>query len=265
MMKLLYEAGNTLEAHMVLDLLRQQGLAGRIDGEFLQGGIGDLPAAGLVRVMVDEADYEHGRQLVAEWDSAQPATPAPAPPAAPEKRSRAWPFAAGLALGLAAACFYYRVPVDRRGVDFNHDGVLDERWDYAGNGMPLAGSSDRNLDGKTDARTRYKPDGTVESGESDDDFDGAFESSWRYRLGQPDMAEIDTDKDGFRDLRLNFKNGVMVSQQHLFPTTGMPQKIDYFSLGKMTHSEVDSDADGTMDARVRYNAMGEAAAAEPVR
>lgn len=32
-MKLLYEASNSLEAHMILNLLEQEGLSGRIDGD----------------------------------------------------------------------------------------------------------------------------------------------------------------------------------------------------------------------------------------
>ena len=53
-MKLLYEAANTVEAHMILNLLEQSSLSARIDGEYLQGGVGELQAIGIVRVMVDE-------------------------------------------------------------------------------------------------------------------------------------------------------------------------------------------------------------------
>lgn len=35
-MKVVYQASNAVEAHMILHLLEQQGLAGRIDGEYLQ-------------------------------------------------------------------------------------------------------------------------------------------------------------------------------------------------------------------------------------
>lgn len=71
-MKTLYQASNSLEAHMILNLLEIEGIAGRIDGEFLQGGIGELPAAGLVRVMVAEEDYPAARKIIERWEAAQP-------------------------------------------------------------------------------------------------------------------------------------------------------------------------------------------------
>ncbi len=71
-MKLLYEASNTLEAHMIVNLLEQSGLSARVDGEYLQGGMGELQAIGLVRVMIDESDYLEAKKIVDEWDASQP-------------------------------------------------------------------------------------------------------------------------------------------------------------------------------------------------
>jgi len=71
-MKLVYEASDTIEAHMILNLLEQAEISGRIDGEYLQGGIGDLQASGFARVMVDESDYEAAKEIVNDWDAKQP-------------------------------------------------------------------------------------------------------------------------------------------------------------------------------------------------
>lgn len=60
---------------MILNLLEMQGLSGRIDGEFLQGGIGELPAVGLVRVMVAEEDYPAAKEIVNRWEATQPVPP----------------------------------------------------------------------------------------------------------------------------------------------------------------------------------------------
>lgn len=70
-MVLLYEASNAIEAHMILDLLQQQRLTGRIDGEFLQGGVGELQAIGVVRVMINKDDYTEAKRIIDEWDTAQ--------------------------------------------------------------------------------------------------------------------------------------------------------------------------------------------------
>lgn len=71
-MKLLYEASNTIEAHMILHLLEQAGLSARIDGEYLQGGIGELQAMGVVRIMIEETDYSEAQSIVQEWNANQP-------------------------------------------------------------------------------------------------------------------------------------------------------------------------------------------------
>jgi hypothetical protein len=71
-MKCAYEAANGVEAHMIANLLEQQRLLTRIDGEHLAGGIGDLPAMGLVRVMVNEDDFDRAREIIREWEASTP-------------------------------------------------------------------------------------------------------------------------------------------------------------------------------------------------
>src|SRR5262245_44199775 len=63
-MKKVYDAANGVDAHIVLHMLEQAGIAGRIDGEYLTGAIGELPPTGLVRVLVDEADAEEARAII---------------------------------------------------------------------------------------------------------------------------------------------------------------------------------------------------------
>jgi hypothetical protein len=72
-MKCVYEASTGLDAHMILGMLEQQRIPGRIEGEYLQGGVGGLQAMGLVRVLVSEADYAEARKIISEWESVQPA------------------------------------------------------------------------------------------------------------------------------------------------------------------------------------------------
>ena len=66
-MKIVYEAANSIEAHLVLGLLKQSGIHGSISGEFLQGAMGELPAFGLVKVHVHEQDYGPAQEVVAQW------------------------------------------------------------------------------------------------------------------------------------------------------------------------------------------------------
>lgn len=59
---------------MILNLLQQYRISGRIEGEYLQGGVGELQAIGYVRVLVSEADYAEARKIIDEWETIQPAS-----------------------------------------------------------------------------------------------------------------------------------------------------------------------------------------------
>ncbi len=69
-MKKVFDASSNIEAHLVMHQLQQAGIDARIEGEYLQGGIGELPAAGNIRVMVDSKDVDEARLVIAEWDAA---------------------------------------------------------------------------------------------------------------------------------------------------------------------------------------------------
>jgi len=71
-MQSVYEASTGLDAHMILNLLEQRGISGRIEGEYLQGGIGELAAMGFVRVLVAEEDSAEALQIIREWEAIQP-------------------------------------------------------------------------------------------------------------------------------------------------------------------------------------------------
>jgi hypothetical protein len=67
-MKTVFNAANSFDAYLVLDLLNQVGITGRVEGEFLTGAMGELPAFDLVRVVVNESDYSLARQIILEWE-----------------------------------------------------------------------------------------------------------------------------------------------------------------------------------------------------
>jgi len=69
-MKSVFDASSNIEAHLVMHQLQQAGIEATIQGEYLQGGIGELPAAGNIRVMVGEDDVDEARQVIADWDAA---------------------------------------------------------------------------------------------------------------------------------------------------------------------------------------------------
>lgn len=71
-MRAVYEPAHSIEANLIAGLLLQAGIRSHIAGEYLQGAAGELPVFGLMRVMVADEDAEAARQLINEWNSAEP-------------------------------------------------------------------------------------------------------------------------------------------------------------------------------------------------
>ncbi|MDN3651207.1 DUF2007 domain-containing protein [Thalassotalea ponticola] len=63
-----FDASNTIQAHLVANLLEQAEIKAYIHGEHLQGGVGELQAVGLVRVLVDNANEQLARELIDHWE-----------------------------------------------------------------------------------------------------------------------------------------------------------------------------------------------------
>lgn len=87
---------------MLQDLLQQQRISSFVHGEHLQGAMGELPAAGLIRLVVNDADYAQARAVVERWDAEQPKDAAQLPAA--QRATGPLVFLAGLAAGFAL-CF----------------------------------------------------------------------------------------------------------------------------------------------------------------
>ena len=65
----IYSAQNAIDAHIVKGMLEQQGIQARVNGEYLQGGIGELPLIGLVTVSISEEDYEKALEVLREYEN----------------------------------------------------------------------------------------------------------------------------------------------------------------------------------------------------
>ena len=63
-MRVVYEAGHLIDAHLVRHALEQAGFAVFVRGEALLGGLGELPMCGAVAVCVVEDDWAQARALV---------------------------------------------------------------------------------------------------------------------------------------------------------------------------------------------------------
>jgi len=73
-MRVVYEPENLIDAHLVKGVLEQAGIPVYLRGEFLVGGIGELPVSGLLALCVPEVCEGEARGVLAdlEEDRARP-------------------------------------------------------------------------------------------------------------------------------------------------------------------------------------------------
>ena len=253
-MRSVYEAENSVEAHMVLNLLALEGIEGRVDGEYLQGGMGELQAIGLVQVMVEDDDYDRANKIVQDWDAKQPRKTLSKPPSKSHRSMVTFCF--GTILGVSIMALVYNTPVTEDGIDYNGDGILDEVWTYA-NYRNRRMESDRNLDGEVDAIYRSNQKGIISSGELDNDFDGEFETELEFRNGNVSAEYRDTNQDGEFDLIYRFRFGELLQGSLIDPETRRVRKIQTFENGRLVSAQVDTDDDGVLDTEVAYDIFEE--------
>ena len=70
-MKTVLHALDSVEANLIKGLLQSEGITSAVLGEYLQGGVGELPASGLIRVVVDDIDYEQASSVIENWKQAK--------------------------------------------------------------------------------------------------------------------------------------------------------------------------------------------------
>ncbi|MBW3566907.1 MAG: DUF2007 domain-containing protein [Proteobacteria bacterium] len=68
-MKSVYVAQHSIDAHVVRGLLQSHDIDAIVTGDYLQGGIGELPAFGTVEVLVDDDDAHEARRIIQAFQS----------------------------------------------------------------------------------------------------------------------------------------------------------------------------------------------------
>lgn len=67
----IYEADSSIDAHLLRGLLEQRGIPVHIVGEHLLGAMGDLPAHGLIGVLVPEEHAQEARAVVHLYETGE--------------------------------------------------------------------------------------------------------------------------------------------------------------------------------------------------
>jgi hypothetical protein len=69
LVKIIYKASDTIEAHIVAGMLNANGIRAYVGGHYLQGGIGDLAAMEFANVSVADEDVEPALRVVRDYES----------------------------------------------------------------------------------------------------------------------------------------------------------------------------------------------------
>ena len=88
-MKQVYNAANPVDAQLIVDLLASAGIGAFVQGQFLSGGVGELPVDELLRVWVADDDIERAHACIADREAQEPLDDA-LDPALVRSWSRAW-------------------------------------------------------------------------------------------------------------------------------------------------------------------------------
>jgi len=236
---------------MILNLLQQEGIKCRIDGEYLQGGVGELQAMSIVRVLVEDSNYEKARTIINEWDATQ-IDKTDAYTLAKNSSGIGTGLLFGLIIGIVVTFWAFNSPITSDGIDYNNDGQLDEIWIYKDNRLSRV-EVDRNRDGVTDLVSSYSRKGIIYKSETDDDFDGTYETTYKYHQGSLKSQESDTNQDGKIDLLAIFENDVLAEVQLTGPDINSPKKKQKYKMNKLIGADFDSNGDGIYDIFYEYD------------
>lgn len=66
-----FRGSDYIEAQLVAGLLRQAGVEVFLQGAFLQGALGDLPATGHLAIFVNESDRPAAERIIKAYESGE--------------------------------------------------------------------------------------------------------------------------------------------------------------------------------------------------
>lgn len=75
-MQIAYRAKDITEAHIVAGLLKAHGIETYVGGDYLQGAMGEIGAAGFSNIHVQDEDLYPARQVITEYEASSRVTPA---------------------------------------------------------------------------------------------------------------------------------------------------------------------------------------------
>jgi Putative prokaryotic signal transducing protein len=280
-MKIVYVPENSIDGHVLIQRLMQNGIEAFLHGENQQSVFGSTVIGGGVRVLVDDEAFDAARVIVKEWEAERRAVHTHAEPQSTRSADLVHPdvglsidpdsvaatptahlankgyspvaLLVAAALGALMMLGYQRLQHDHYDSDRNNDGVADERYVYDNSGVITESWLDRNLDGRKDQTSTFKA-GYLDQYASDDNFDGRFEYQGQQD-GALTLLKMDADGDGFFEYRQTNRFDVIEREEH-YGVNGKLARVVSYRDGVAHLSEWDSDGDGVLETKGVFDVMG---------
>lgn len=264
-MRKLMTVNSSAEAHMIVHMLEAEGLKAEVQGDFLQGGVGELPASGHIQIAIADEDYRRAKEILEVFEKAQPVDYG-------DHKDREMSFKSIFLAFIMFICgiffaIYNLSPksadylgrlgsTDKSYVDsydYNHDGLPDHKWTISAAGVTVKSETDRNYDGEIDHIAFFSENGLMKEAQSDDNFDGHFEITTLYDDLTHSRMKIDRDHDGVMDYMTMFQSDVPTEMYYYDQDISAPVKIDFYKGGYLDHAHIDTDRDGRLDTVHYYD------------
>jgi Putative prokaryotic signal transducing protein len=266
-MIIVYSAANNLEAHMIKGVLEQQEIPAYIQGEHLQSGAGELPAiSGYVKISVDDINRDAARKIIKDWEAKDQSLTENKPISIDQLAKSGSSFLyiiSSFLIGAICMHLYLKPTISQNSLDYNKDGIDDEKWTYEGN-IAIKSEHDRNLDGKYDDFWLYK-NGSRLLHKLDNNFDGKFDTEDHFENDNIYYGKSDLNFDGEIDTTVDYESDYGNYKTSIFnPKTKLIKKIQYYKSDRLVSSELDKNDDGKMDYVIEYDAFEEEIRRKPI-
>lgn len=260
-MKQVYSPTNSAEAHMLAHQLEIAGIKAFVHGEQLQGAAGDLPAGGVIQLLVADEDYDEARRLLDKWDASPAASDGSAIPKFPIMLALAF-LAAGLIAGWIGRSILNNSAVavldSSAEYDMNGDNKTDIVYFYrAGEQFVHRIDTDSNFDERMDVIAHYNADGAPIDERVDRDFDGVFESRSTFRYGIRERTEIDSNNNSSPDIVLVYEDGLLKREEIHDERVGRLARVNHYDTETLQRAELDLDRDGFLETVRTFDRFGE--------
>ena len=247
-------------------LLKANGISCRLQADDCGGMLSALDSAQGVKLLVNPADAEAAKALLAAMPDAAafqamvnsgPASEATVLPKSEVPIVTLLQIGGGIVAGILLCLLYQwttNLGLKTFRFDADGDGRKDVTWIYR-DGRCIEMAEDRNSDGILDCWVYYKDGYRYESATADDNFDGKLDAWSHYTNGLLVSARLDTDFNGIPDATSYFQHGQVIRCDWQPNGTNIVTLREICRNGLFFEEQRDTNWDGVFDVIVRYDAF----------